>query len=104
MRGGRWDERIIKGAVRRIWAGVRGRIQIIPTFILTLIHPTDVPISQPRRQRRHRPEPQPEEPEQNPDDIVDISYVGSNIPSRSFKVLQHAVGEHEMNQPGKLIV
>ncbi|KAK2158690.1 hypothetical protein LSH36_165g01052 [Paralvinella palmiformis] len=75
--------------------------EIDTTSIRQNISGENVPISQPRRQRRHRPEPQPEEPEQNPDDIVDISYVGSNIPSRSFKVLQHAVGEHEMNQPDK---
>jgi len=26
------------------------------------------------------------------DDIVDISYVGANIPSRTFRILQQAVG------------
>lgn len=36
-------------------------------------------------------------PEQDPDDVVDISYVGGNIPSRSFKMLQQSVGE-----PGKV--
>jgi len=28
----------------------------------------------------------------NADDIVDISYVGASIPSRTFRILQQAVG------------
>lgn len=28
----------------------------------------------------------------NADDIVDIAYVGSNIPSRTFRCLQEAIG------------
>ena len=54
---------------------------------------------QPVRQRR-KLAPQPEEPQQNPDDIVDISYVGGHIPSRSFRVLQHAVGEQSDDTEG----
>jgi len=30
--------------------------------------------------------------QQNADDIVDISYVGAKIPSRTFRILQEAVG------------
>ena len=43
----------------------------------------------PRRQRKKPPPP--ESPEQNPDDIVDIRFVGGNIPSRSFRMLQKSM-------------
>ena len=39
---------------------------------------------------QHRPEPEGEK--QNPDDVVDIRYVGGSIPSQSFRMLQHIVG------------
>jgi len=49
------------------------------------------------RRRRRQPSrelqdehDQPQQP--NADDIVDISYVGANIPSRTFRILQEAVG------------
>jgi len=56
-----------------------------------------------RRRRRHQPstealndgdEQQQQQvgPHQHTDDIVDISYVGASIPSRTFRVLQQAVG------------
>ena len=64
---------------------------------------TEQPTRRPLRQGRPRRAPPAQapapEPEQNADDIVDISYVGASIPSRSFKILQHAIGEP--SQPGK---
>lgn len=35
----------------------------------------------------------------DPDDIVDISYVGGTIPSRSFKLLQQTIGDTDTH-PG----
>ena len=35
---------------------------------------------------------QQQQPPPHADDIVDISYVGANIPSRTFRILQEAVG------------
>jgi hypothetical protein len=47
-----------------------------------------------RQQRRRRPtqEELDESDQPNADDIVDISYVGPNIPSRTFRCLQEAIG------------
>ena len=52
-----------------------------------------------RRVRKTLPTVAATEPEdsgvpQNADDIVDISYVGAHIPSRSFRFLQKSVGEN----------
>lgn len=51
--------------------------------------------SHPARRQQRRP-PQQQEPEagerQNPDEPVDIRYVGGHIPSQSFKMLQHSIG------------
>lgn len=46
---------------------------------------------QARRREEQRSAAEPEKPHDN--DIVDISYVGGNIPSRSFKMLQTMTGE-----------
>jgi hypothetical protein len=35
----------------------------------------------------------PDEGNESSDDVVDISYVGGNIPSRSFQMLQQSLGE-----------
>ena len=35
--------------------------------------------------------------ENNADDVVDISYVGGNIPSRTFRILREAMGEPDQN-------
>lgn len=46
-----------------------------------------------RRRRQPSKEVTDEQPQQpHADDIVDISYVGANIPSRTFRILQEAVG------------
>ena len=44
----------------------------------------------PQRSTPQRSTPQ-REPKQNPDDGVDISYVGANIPSKSFQFLQQSI-------------
>jgi len=51
-----------------------------------------------RRARRKLPRElmrndQLQQPPRHADDIVDISYVGASIPSRTFRILQQAVGD-----------
>jgi len=49
---------------------------------------------QPSKQVQLDDQQQQQQQQQQPhaDDIVDISYVGANIPSRTFRILQEAVG------------
>jgi len=46
-----------------------------------------------RRRRQSRDELEDQLPQADADDIVDISYVGAKIPSRTFRILQEAIGE-----------
>lgn len=48
----------------------------------------------PRRQQSREvlTDQKQQQQQQHADDIVDISYVGAHIPSRTFRILQQAVG------------
>jgi hypothetical protein len=48
---------------------------------------------QARRRQPSRDELEDQLPQSDADDIVDISYVGASIPSRTFRILQEAIGE-----------
>lgn len=53
----------------------------------------------PQRSTPQRSTPQ-REPKHIPDDGVDISYVGSNIPSKSFQYIQQSVSQPGQNSAG----
>ena len=66
-------------------------IQVL-TFISDATPKRGGPRRTPQRSTPQRSTPQ-REPKQNPDDGVDISYVGANIPSKSFQFLQHSISQ-----------
>lgn len=58
----------------------------------------------PQRSTPQRSTPQREQ-KQNPDDGVDISYVGANIPSKSFQFLQQSMSHPaQTSSAGKLLI
>ena len=54
--------------------------------------------AQPKRRPVRRPEADAPSREQNADDIASMSYVGGNIPSKCFRMLQQSVGEPEASE------
>lgn len=58
------------------------------------------PVSSVRRQQKRETRQQENELRQNPDEPVDIRYVGGHIPSQSFKMLQHSIGANDSRAPG----
>ena len=62
------------------------------TFLLDATPRRGGPRRTPQRSTPQRSTPQ-RDPKQNPDDGVDISYVGANIPSKSFQFLQQSISQ-----------
>ena len=58
----------------------------------------DLLVAKPPARRRPK-KPEVEEAKQDADDIVDISYVGGNIPSRTFQCLKEAFDDKDSKDP-----
>ena len=61
-------------------------------------HTIAVSAAHPKRRPVRRPEADAPSREQNADDIASMSYVGGNIPSKCFRMLQQSVGEPEASE------